>query len=651
MNRRLDISLGRLPGARRLGAIALALGTLTLLFFALRSKSPAAATPIDRFVLGGVAVELGIEPVDPAARGAPLREGEDVTFRFSITDARTGAPLSRVAPAAWVDGRDPRATTDEATCGTKVKAFLGASSLAAGQLDLTTFQVLVMNEDATISVVDPRFGFGGSKLLTMVFLKSPAADWALTEKQTQLFVSMPAVDRVAVVDPASFKVQSEIEVGPRPTRLALQPDEGYLWILGDDASTTVTAVSVTTLAVAARIRVGAGHHAIAFSNDSHFAFVTNHDSGTVSIVDIAKLAVTTELATGRAPGAVAFSSAARAAYITDADEGTITAVDPERRVVVARIPAKTGVSTIAFDRRGRFGFAPSPDQDTVQVVDAAANRIVQTGHVQKGPDQIAFSDTIAYVRHRGSEEVMMIPLDQVGSTDKAMAVADFPGGQLAPGSAPIAQTIVDVPGEPAVLVVNSADKAIYYYREGMAAPMGNFDAYGHVPKAVLVVDRSLRERVPGVYETTVRLDRSGPQDVAFLMASPRLIHCFAIDVARDPGNPVDDPHPVAVELLAPRQAIVAGQPVKVRLRLTDPSAGTPHRDLADLTILTYLAPGIWQKRQRATAEGDGVYSIELLPPAPGAYSLVLQSPSIRLAFKTPQHLVLLATEPTAGGAP
>ena len=32
---------------------------------------------------------------------------------------------------------------------------------------------LALNEDATISVVDPLFGYGNSKLLTMVFLKSP----------------------------------------------------------------------------------------------------------------------------------------------------------------------------------------------------------------------------------------------------------------------------------------------------------------------------------------------------------------------------------------------------------------------------------------------------------------------------------------------
>ena len=45
-----------------------------------------------------------------------------------------------------------------------------------------------------------------------------------------------------------------------------------------------------------------------------------------------------------------------------------------------------------------------------------------------------------------------------------------------------------------MLVANAADQAVYYYREGMAAPMGTFKTYSCEPLAVMVVDRSLRER-------------------------------------------------------------------------------------------------------------------------------------------------------------
>ena len=62
------------------------------------------------------------------------------------------------------------------------------------------------------------------------------------------------------------------------------------------------------------------------------------------------------------------------------------------------------------------------------------------------------------------------------------------------------------------------DKTVYFYKEGMAAPMGSFSNYGCQPRAVLVVDRSLRERgSPGVYETTVRLRKPGEYDVVFFL--------------------------------------------------------------------------------------------------------------------------------------
>jgi hypothetical protein len=85
-----------------------------------------------------------------------------------------------------------------------------------------------------------------------------------------------------------------------------------------------------------------------------------------------------------------------------------------------------------------------------------------------------------------------------------------------------------------MLVANVADKQIYYYTEGMAAPMGNFENYKREPRAVLVADRSMREVKTGTYETVTRLPRDGAYDVAFLLDSPRIMHCFEAKVAENP---------------------------------------------------------------------------------------------------------------------
>ena len=116
-------------------------------------------------------------------------------------------------------------------------------------------------------------------------------------------------------------------------------------------------------------------------------------------------------------------------------------------------------------------------------------------------------------------------------------VVKFPGGQNAPADSPVgasADVIVPAPEGNSVLVANPADRVIYYYSEGMAAPMGSFQNYRRNPRAVMVIDRSLREISSGVYSTTTKLPKSGIYDVAFLLDSPRVTHCFSAEAKPNP---------------------------------------------------------------------------------------------------------------------
>ena len=137
---------------------------------------------------------------------------------------------------------------------------------------------------------------------------------------------------------------------------------------------------------------------------------------------------------------------------------------------------------------------------------------MQSGPVESGPDQLAFSDKLAYMRHRGSPNVLMIPLDAVGEEGKQIPLVDFPGGQNPPGrmSRPCwATSMIQAPGASAMLVSNAVDQAVYYYKEGMAAPMGTFKTYSCEPLAVMVVDRSLRERTDaGSYRDRLEIART-----------------------------------------------------------------------------------------------------------------------------------------------
>lgn len=628
------------------------LGGIPLLAGQERNERPLtkgqAKSTTQRTVQQGVAVEFSVEPVAGNKPLDELREGDPVVFRFKMADLGTGSPLTNADPAAWVSSRPEGKTTDAPACTAKVKEFLSGNIFSQAELDLNVYYVLALNGDPTVTVVDPLFGFGSTKLLALVSLKSPGEDWVLTPDESRLFVSMPDSNQVAVIETASWKVIANLDVRPSPTRLLLQPDGHYLWISHGGVDSGVTALTVNTLQTAARVPTGNGPHQIAISDDNTLAFVTNGDDGNVSIIDVRTLRKIKDLKTGRRPTSVAFSSLSRMAYVTDGIDGTISVIDAREKEIVARVKAEAGLGQIKFAPGGRLGFVVNPAKNLIHILDAASNRVVQTGGLEDGPDQLAFSNKLAYVRHRGSENVLMIPLKEVGVEGRPVPVVDFPGGQNPPGKGTKpspADGIVQAPGENAVLVANPADRAIYFYKEGMAAPMGSFSNYSREPRAVLVVDRSLRERSPGVYETTARLPRAGLYDVAFFLNTPRVVHCFEVAVTPSPELEATRRNGLAdIEPLTSNRVVTVGERVRVAFRLSDSATGKPHSNLNDVRVLTFLAPGIWHKRHPAIPRGDGVYDIDFVPPQPGVYYVYLECPSLGLALNNERYVILHAKE-------
>jgi len=292
------------------------------------------------------------------------------------------------------------------------------------------------------------------------------------------------------------------------------------------------------------------------------------------------------------------------------------------------------------------------------VLDAASNRVVQTGVIHGGPDQVTFSATLAYLRRRGDPTVLVVPLDRVGAAGAPLPLVDVPGGLLpfGQGTRPSpADSIVEAPGGGAVLVANPGDRAVYYYQEGMAAPMGHFESFGHEPRAVLIVDRSLGERPGGWYETVGRLPRAGLYDVVFFLDAPRTVQCFELAVGAAAPGAAPGPRPVVVRAVpggaaagaagdgGPRRA---GETARLRFQLLDARTREPIAGLRDLSALVFLNPGTWQRRQAAAEVSPGLYEVALAPPADGRYYVYFQSPALGLELNSPQALTF-----TVGGPP
>jgi DNA-binding beta-propeller fold protein YncE len=597
----------------------------------LAAPSPARAgeqaDPSRAVDVGGVGVALELLPARP-------RQGDDVAVTLRLQDAASGRPLSGARPGAWLARRTGARPPTPRECTAKAAAFLGSSVLDRPAADLNGYYVLVLNEDASIFVVDPRFSFGGSRLLAMLPLPARGADWAVTADGSRLFVSVPEAGKLAAADLLTWSVRASVEVGPEPGVVALEPGGERIWVA---TRAGVAAVDARSLERTRQVPLPGGAHALAIDRDGRHVFATV--AGGVAVLDPRAPERRRVVALAGDATTLAFSEAAGFAYAGDPGSGDVFAVDPERDRAAARFTAEPGFTQIRFAPGGRLGFLPNPVRDVVQVFDAATNRIVRTIDVGDGPDQVTFTDNLAYVRRRGSEIVIAIPLAGIEREGEPTGIADFPGGQHALGAAPaaLADSIVAAPEGPAVLVANPLDRTVYYYKEGMAAPMGGFANFSRQPRAVKVVDRSLREQPDGRYGTTTRLG-AGVFDLVVFLDAPRAVACFEVTVDARPGAT-----PAAartrVELVG-APPLRAGAPARLRVRLTDAATGLPLTRLPDVEALVVRAPGVWQRRAGLVEIADGVYEMELTPPEAGAFSMWVESDTAGLTLPGSPSLLL-----------
>lgn len=592
-------------------------------------------TTTQKLVEQGIAIEFTADPL--AQNATAIKAGEDVNIKFKVTDTTTGTPVKGLGLSAWISLRPSNKATEPAQCREKIQSYMTGSLRTRPDVDLNSYYVLALNKSADISVIDPLLGYGGSKLLTLVMLKSPGEDWLLTGDGEKIFVTLPQINQVAVINTRSWKVTNYVDVGTKPGRITMQPDQHYVWVANEGG---VTVIDTATLKIAAKVATGAGQHDLVISDDNRFAFVSNGESATVSVIDIRKLEKVQDVKVGAGPVSLALSDASKALYVASELDGTVTVIDAQGQQILAQMKTKPGARSVRFAPGGRFGFVLNTKESLVNIFDAASNRLLHEVNVGKSPDQIIFSETFAFVRSLQTENVEMLRLGTIG---KEVDITEFPGGQAAPGqgSTPVrADSMVLAPEGNSVIVANPVDKNLYYYTEGMAAPMGNFQNYRREPLAVMVVDRSLREVQPGIYSTTIKLPASGRYDVAFVNDSPRVSHCF--DVSAEVNSALKEKPQVALQIehQVNERKLAVGQDFIFRFKLIETATGSPKSDLQDVRVLTFLSPGVWQRRDIAKSVGDGVYELKINVPESGVYMLFVESSSMGVRYVDLPYLML-----------
>ena len=595
--------------------------------------------------LKDVIIQRGPVPVSlNEIAASEMVQGQPAVFQFKLTDA-AGAPMAGLRLAAWMDHASGK-PADKSTCHSKIQSFLQMQLSARPEVDLNTYYVLALTQESSVLVVDPRIGFGSSKLYAAVDLAAPGTDWVLTRDTDRLFISMPSLNQVAVVDTVAFRVQANIDAGEKPSRLSIQPDGKYLWIGSDamekPATSGITVIDAATLRVVARIPTGKGHHEIAF-DENQKVYVTNQGDGTVSIISAQNLSKLQDVPAGKDPVALAYSARGKSMYVVSRSDGRITVISAENQKVTGGLAAKPGLTALKITPDGRWGFVANGTESNVLLFDVSSNQFVQKYEVGRYPDQLALTDSYVYVRSRESEHVTLIPLADVGSTSQT---AEFPAGEVAPEglaeglASPVAPSLDGA----SAFIANPADRRIYYYQEGMAAPMGSIEGYGKTPKATMVLDRSIHETAPGIYSVALRLPKPGVYDVPLFVDSPSLSHCFDYTVQVNPLLKKEKLDPIYLRAVKNNLQVRPGEPAQLQFTLIDPETMKPRDGIKDVEVTVLLAEGLRQMRFSADPVGNGLYQFTFTPPKDGVYYAMVQIPSLKVKANLLPYLMIRATD-------
>lgn len=640
---------------------------------AMAENGTAASSTHHRISAEGVTVELELlRSRRSEAPGEKIRSGDQMWIRMWLYDSETGDPLTGVKPGAWIDFRNRgREGAPRKTCRRRVQGYLPKKMRTRPAVDLNSYVVLGLNRGNHISVADPFFGFGSTRLITTVQLPGRGEDWVLGPARRLLYVTVPRRNLVAVVSTDTWNVLDRIPVGTRPGRIRFGPRD-RLWVGIDGGRRSgLQVVDPRVREVVATLPTGSGHHEIAFTEDGRRLFVTNPGDGTVSVVDVADPKVVKTLRAGTRPADVATSAASGRAYVADAEGGTITIYDVETLEPTGRLTGSPGLWRVQFDPSGRWGFLLNRKTDEVHVLDARVDSVRHALISDEKPSEVAFTKNFAYVRFLGSPRIMMVSLRSLspGTSGSAFArdyrgekggrvetrggasAAMFPAGETAPsryGEPTLASAITPAPHKnDGIYVANPPDESVffYHYMEGMPTPAGNLKI-PFSPTATLTVGRRLKESesTPGLYTASAEAPESGDYSFNLLIDAPRLVECFPFRI--EEAMDEDEEERVAsgdVEFrLQPvsGRRLRAGRQERVRFRVVEERSGEPRSGLE--MAAQFTSPRGWITRKAVDAGDDGTYTATITAAEPGPLYLSVQIPEYEKGYRAVPPLRLFA---------
>jgi peptide/nickel transport system substrate-binding protein len=197
-----------------------------------------------------------------------------------------------------------------------------------------------------------------------------------------------AGNSVGFVDPGSSRLVADVDVGTRPTDVAV--GEGAVWVT-NAADGTVDRIDPNTRTVRQTVRVGNGPDGIAVGAGS--IWVANGLDGTVSRIDPRSSDVTQTISVGNGPSGIAVGVGK--VWVVNRDDQTLLRIEPatgkiDRTIVLGVEPVDVAVGT------GGVWVTSQADGKVVRV-DPGTGSVLESVSVGRGPRAIAATGGAVWV--------------------------------------------------------------------------------------------------------------------------------------------------------------------------------------------------------------------------------------------------------------
>lgn len=579
-----------------------------------------------RIEVEGVSMRLQVLPREDTGRRDGVM-GEQVDLRVDVERLADRQPLSNLPIGLWLDRQVSPMSGAVPVCGQRVASFLSGGLLTRPLLDLTGYWVLTMDREGSVSVLDPSVQFAGrSSLYSSIQLGAPPFDWTKTADDALMFVALPSRSEIAVIDLRTLALQRRVGVAGQPTRLGLQPDGRLLWVGYRGAEGTqdgIAAIDIADGKVLHSVPLAAGHHEIAFSEDSRYVYASSRDSGMVSTIDTVTGAVIARTELGGQPIGLLSLDTLGQIWVIDGAQGVIHRLD-KRGAQIDRIVVGPGLGPARLAPDGRHVLIVNPSQHRLEIVDTATARVVRQVTISGRPYDIMFTELYAYVRTLDIEQVAIFPLARLPVVDMQYLPVGASAVSATP-ELPIASAMSPTFERNGAFFVSPSERTLYHYMEGMNAPDSSVRAFGHTPMAVSIVQRGLREVARGRYATSFRFPSSGKLVLALAAEAPRIRECIGMEI----GVPKRDRPPGLRIAWSGGESVNAapGEAVELRFRLADTDGGVVAGDPALIARVVSGSGGHAERWPVQRIADSDEYRIHGALAEPGGYYVHVESES------------------------